>query len=51
MLTEREKLRKEGKYDEADEIRKKIENLGYKIEDTGKGSRVKKVKSTARNVG
>jgi cysteinyl-tRNA synthetase len=33
MLAEREKLRKEKKYEESDEIRKKVVGMGYKVED------------------
>jgi len=42
LLEEREKLRKEKKWREADELRKKIEAKGFKIEDTKKGSVVKR---------
>jgi cysteinyl-tRNA synthetase len=38
----REKFRKEKKWAEADEIRKKIEKLGYKVEDTKEGARIVK---------
>jgi cysteinyl-tRNA synthetase len=41
LLDEREKLRKEGKYSEADKIRKKIELKGFSISDTEKGSLVR----------
>jgi len=37
LAEKREKLRKEKKWKEADEIRKKIEERGYKIEDTLQG--------------
>ena len=43
LLDEREKFRKSGEYDKADEIRKKIEDLGYKIEDSSSGVKVKKL--------
>lgn len=33
LLDQRDELRKEGKFDEADKIRSKIEGLGYKIKD------------------
>ncbi|GIW65551.1 MAG: cysteine--tRNA ligase [Candidatus Parcubacteria bacterium] len=39
----REKLRKEGKWQEADKIREKILKAGYKIEDTKQGPIIKKV--------
>jgi len=38
MLAEREKFRKEKNWQEADNIRKKIEELGWKIEDTENGA-------------
>jgi len=38
LSAEREKFRKEKKWREADNIRKKIEALGWKIEDTDKGA-------------
>jgi len=39
----REKLRTENKWQEADEIRKKIKELGYLIEDTKEGPKIKKL--------
>jgi len=42
LIKEREDLRKEKMWKEADEIRKKINNLGFVIEDTEKGAVVKK---------
>jgi cysteinyl-tRNA synthetase len=42
LVEEREKFRKEKSWKKADEIRQKIKKLGYKIEDTGKGPKVKK---------
>jgi len=39
----REKLRKEGKWQEADKIREEILKIGYKIEDTKQGPIIKKV--------
>jgi len=41
LLALREKLRKERKYQEADEIRKELEKRGYVIEDTAEGPRLK----------
>jgi len=38
LVKERENLRKANKWDEADEKRKAIEKLGYKVEDSSKGS-------------
>jgi len=43
LVDEREKLRKEGKFTEADEVRVKVEGMGYKIEDSSQGSRIKKI--------
>lgn len=40
LLAERERLRKEKKYAEADEIRKDIEEMGYKVEDTASGAKL-----------
>ncbi len=40
MLEEREKLRKEKRYEEADIIREKIRAMGYEVEDTPSGPRV-----------
>lgn len=42
LSEKREELRKKGKWQEADEIRKKIKNLGWQIEDTEKGPKIKK---------
>ncbi len=42
MLAQREKFRKEKNWQEADNIRKKIEELGWKIEDTDKGATLTK---------
>lgn len=43
LLREREALRKIRKYSQADQVRKRIEDLGYEIEDTEKGVRVRKI--------
>ena len=42
LLKQREEARKVKNFEEADIIRKRIENAGYVIEDTGKGARVKR---------
>jgi cysteinyl-tRNA synthetase len=42
LAVEREKLRRVGKFDEADDIRKKIESTGFEIEDTSQGPRIRK---------
>ncbi len=39
----REKYRKEKNWQKADEIRKEIEKMGYKIEDTEEGAKIKKI--------
>ena len=41
LIKDRERLRSKGKFEEADEIRKKIYNLGFRVEDTEKGSKLK----------
>jgi len=41
LVEEREKMRQQEKWQEADNIRKKIEELGFTIEDTPKGSKVR----------
>lgn len=43
LIAEREKLRKEGKFEESDEVREKINKLGFVIEDTPSGVKVKPV--------
>jgi len=42
LIKQREELRKKGKWQEADEVRKKIEEQGWKIEDTPQGFKVKR---------
>ena len=44
MVYEREKLRKEGKWEEADKLRKEVETKGFTIEDIPQGSRLIPVK-------
>lgn len=41
LMKQREKLRREGKWEEADTIRLQIENSGYTIQDTPKGPEIK----------
>ncbi len=41
LLNERNKLRKEGKFSESDAVRAEIKKMGYTLEDTPEGSRVK----------
>lgn len=43
LAKEREKFRQQKKWQEADEIRKEIEKLGYKIEDAEEGPKIKKI--------
>lgn len=42
LIAKREALRKNGKYEEADRLRKKVEACGFIIEDIPEGSKVKK---------
>jgi len=43
LVEKREKLRKEKRWQETDEIRKKILKMGYQIEDTKQGPKLKKL--------
>lgn len=43
LVETREKYRQEKKWKKADEIRKKIKKMGYRIEDTKKGPKIKKL--------
>jgi len=43
LAKEREKMRKEGNWTESDKIRKKIKELGYTIEDTKDGPKIKPI--------
>jgi cysteinyl-tRNA synthetase len=43
LISQREKLRKEKKWQEADKYREKLKNLGYKVEDTPSGPLLKKI--------
>ncbi len=43
LITQREKARKQKNFQKSDQIRKKIKTLGYWIEDTSKGGKVKKL--------
>jgi len=43
LVAEREKYRKDGFWLKADELRKKIKNLGYWVEDTKDGPKIKKL--------
>ena len=45
LVEQREKYRKEHYFKKADEIRKKIEGLGYRVEDTKEGPRINLLKS------
>ena len=45
LVEQREKYRKEHYFKKADEIRKKIEGLGYRVEDTERGPRINLLKS------
>jgi len=43
LVEEREKYRKRGQWQKADEIRKEIQKKGYLIEDTKEGSKIKRI--------
>ena len=43
LVKEREKQRKENNWQKADALRKKVRQLGYLIEDTKEGSKIKKI--------
>jgi len=43
LITERESIRKSGDFKKADQLRKEIEDLGYEIEDTPTGPKVKRL--------
>ena len=43
LLEQREDLRKQGKFEEADRLREEIEKQGYIVQDTEKGSKLKKI--------
>ncbi len=45
LIKKREELRKDKKWKEADKIRSKIKKLGYAIDDTDKGARIRKYKN------
>ncbi len=44
LLDKRENLRKNKEYEKADELRKKIVELGYEVLDTPEGTKIKKIK-------
>jgi cysteinyl-tRNA synthetase len=44
LVKEREKYRKEGNFERADKIRETIKRMGYWIEDTKEGPKIKKLK-------
>ncbi len=48
LLRERNVLRKARKFSMADQMRKKIKDLGYEIEDTKKGTRVRIINSKSK---
>jgi len=43
LVIEREKLRRQNKWEEADKLREKVSALGWQIEDTPAGPKVKKI--------
>jgi len=44
LLINREELRKAGKFEEADVVRKEIEKKGYSVEDSSAGPKLKKIR-------
>lgn len=42
LISRREKLRQEGKFDDSDKIRKQIEELGFIVEDSPSGAKIRK---------
>ncbi|MBI4128677.1 MAG: cysteine--tRNA ligase [Parcubacteria group bacterium] len=49
LVDERENTRKAKNWKAADALRKRIEKLGYRVEDTHSGSRVEKIRNSRRN--
>jgi len=45
LVYEREELRREGKFSESDEVRKKIEQKGFRVEDSTQGAKIKPVQN------
>lgn len=45
LVEKREKIRKDGDFEKSDEIRKQIKNLGYIVEDTSSGPKVKQLQN------
>jgi len=43
LIKEREEMRKKKNWEEADNLRRRIEKMGYSIDDTGEGTRIKKI--------
>jgi len=43
LAEEREKYRKENNWNKSDELREKIKSLGFAVEDTAQGSKIKKI--------
>ncbi len=43
LVKEREKYRKEKNWQKSDELREKIKSLGFTVEDTSEGSKIKKI--------
>lgn len=48
LLKERKRLRSERRFSDSDRIRKQINDLGYEIEDTEKGTKVRKIAQNAK---
>ena len=49
LIEERNGLRKQGSYTQADHVRNKIKKLGYNIKDTEKGVQIEKIDIVPEN--
>ncbi len=43
LVKEREEMRKKKNWEEADNLRRRIEKIGYSVDDTGEGTKIKKI--------
>ncbi|MEK6827377.1 MAG: DALR domain-containing protein [Nanoarchaeota archaeon] len=43
LIKEREEMRKKKNWEEADNLRRRIEKAGYSVDDTSEGTKVKKI--------
>ncbi len=46
LVEQREKLRKDGNWKEADKLREKIKKLGFYVDDTDKGAKIRNINAT-----